>query len=68
MGRLCAKVVDPMCNFASAKATQWVPLRVGTDGALALAMANVMVNDLGVYDAPIPGSDPVIWFNSGSYG
>jgi len=43
-------VVDPMCNFASAKATEWVPLRVGTDAALALAMCNVMVNELGVYD------------------
>jgi len=45
-------VVDPMCNFASAKASQWVPIRVGTDGALALAMANVIVNEMGVYDAP----------------
>src|SRR3990172_351560 len=45
-------VVDPMCNFASAKATEWVPIRVGTDAALALAMANVLVNDLGIYDAP----------------
>lgn len=43
-------VVDPMCNFASAKATEWVPIRVGTDGALALAMANVLVNELGIYD------------------
>ena len=40
-------VVDPMCNFAAAKATEWVPLRVGTDAALALAMCNVMVNELG---------------------
>ena len=45
-------VVDPMCNFASAKATEWVPLRVGTDGALALALCNVLVNELGVYDSP----------------
>ena len=45
-------VVDPMCNFASAKATEWVPIRVGTDAALALAMCHVMVNELGVYDAP----------------
>lgn len=45
-------VVDPMCNFASAKATEWVPLRVGTDGALALAMCQVMVNELGIYDSP----------------
>src|SRR3989337_1269331 len=30
-------VVDPMCNFASAKATEWGPLRVGPDGALGLS-------------------------------
>ena len=45
-------VVDPMCNFASAKATEWVPLRVGTDGALALSMCNVLVNELAIYDGP----------------
>ena len=45
-------VVDPMANFAGAKATEWVPLRVGTDGALALAMCNVLVNELGIWDAP----------------
>jgi molybdopterin-containing oxidoreductase family molybdopterin binding subunit len=45
-------VVDPMCNFASAKATEWVPIRVGTDAALALSMCHVMVNELGIYDAP----------------
>ncbi|TAK83293.1 MAG: molybdopterin-binding protein [Betaproteobacteria bacterium] len=44
-------VVDPMCNFASAKASEWVPLRVGTDGALALALCNVIVNELGTIDA-----------------
>lgn len=43
-------VVDPMCNFASAKASEWVPIRVGTDAALALAMCNVLVNELGLYD------------------
>ncbi len=45
-------VVDPMCNFASAKATEWVPVRVGTDGALALSMCNVLVNELGLFDGP----------------
>ena len=45
-------VVDPMANFAAAKATEWLPIRVGTDAALALAMCNVMVNELGVYDGP----------------
>ncbi len=45
-------VVDPLCNFAAAKASEWVPLRVGTDAALALGMCNVMVNELGIYDGP----------------
>ena len=45
-------VVDPFCNFAAAKATEWVPLRVGTDAALALGMCNVMVNELAIYDGP----------------
>jgi len=45
-------VVDPMANFAGAKASEWVPLRVGTDAALALAMANVIANELGVFDGP----------------
>lgn len=44
-------VVDPMMNFAAAKATEWVPIRVGTDGAMALAMINVLLNELGIWDA-----------------
>ncbi len=43
-------VVDPIANQAGAKATEWVPIRVGTDAGLALAMANEMVNELGMYD------------------
>lgn len=45
-------VFDPMCNFASAKATEWVPLRVGTDAAVALTMCNLLINELGAIDAP----------------
>ena len=45
-------VVDPMCNFAAAKSTEWVPVRVGGDAGLALGMCNVMVNELGIYDVP----------------
>jgi molybdopterin-containing oxidoreductase family molybdopterin binding subunit len=45
-------VVDPIANQVGAKGTEWVPIRVGTDAALALAMANVMVNELQVFDAP----------------
>ncbi|MCC4114944.1 molybdopterin-dependent oxidoreductase [Aromatoleum toluclasticum] len=43
-------VIDPMANFAGAKATEWVPIRVGTDAALALAMAHVLVRELGACD------------------
>ncbi len=45
-------VVDPFCNFAAAKATEWVPIRVGTDAGLALAMCNELVNELGAIDGP----------------
>ena len=45
-------VIDPIANQAGAKAAEWVPIRVGTDAALALAIANELVNTLGAYDAP----------------
>lgn len=44
-------VVDPRCSNAAAKAEEWIPIRPGTDSALALAMVNVMLNELGTYDA-----------------
>ncbi len=42
--------VDPICNHAASKADEWVPIRPGTDGALLLAMLNVLLNELGIYD------------------
>ena len=44
-------VFDPMCNYSAAKATEWIPIIPGTDGAVLLAMCNVILNDLGVWDA-----------------
>jgi anaerobic selenocysteine-containing dehydrogenase len=44
-------VFDPICNFGGGKATEWVPLLPGTDGAIALAMVNVLLNEEGIYDA-----------------
>ncbi|MEE8308399.1 MAG: molybdopterin-dependent oxidoreductase, partial [Gammaproteobacteria bacterium] len=44
-------VIDPFCGNAAAKADEWVPLKPGTDGILALAMLNELVNELGLYDA-----------------
>lgn len=45
-------VVDPFCSNAASKADEWLPVKPGTDGALALAMLHVMVNELGMYDVP----------------
>lgn len=44
-------VIDPICTNAAAKANQWIPIRPGTDAALALAMLNILVNELSIYDA-----------------
>ena len=43
-------VVDPRCSNAGAVADEWVPIRPGTDGAFVLAMINVLVNELNLYD------------------
>lgn len=43
-------VFDPMCNYSSNKATEWIPLIPGTDGAVILAMCNVILNELGIWD------------------
>ena len=45
-------VFDPMCNFAAGKANEWVPIIPGTDGAVVLAMCNIIVNELGIIDEP----------------
>ena len=42
-------VVDPWCNETASKADQWVPIRVGTDGALALAIGHVLI-EKNLYD------------------
>lgn len=43
--------VDPYLSTAAEKADEWLPIRPGTDGALALAMLNLLVNEYGIYDA-----------------
>ncbi|MBU2608059.1 MAG: molybdopterin-dependent oxidoreductase [Chloroflexi bacterium] len=44
-------VLDPQCNFNSAKADEWVPIIPGTDLAVILAMCNIIINELGIWDA-----------------
>lgn len=43
-------VIKPEMQADAAKADIWVPIRPGTDGALALAMLNVIINE-HLYDA-----------------
>ncbi|MBI2873484.1 MAG: molybdopterin-dependent oxidoreductase [Firmicutes bacterium] len=43
--------IDPMCSYAASKANRWVPIRPGTDAALALGLVNQLLNELGIYDA-----------------
>ena len=38
-------VIDPVFTATAAKATEWVPIRPGTDGVLALAMGHVIVEE-----------------------
>lgn len=46
-----AVVFDPYLSTQASKAHEWVPIRVGTDGIVVLGMINVILNELGVWDA-----------------
>ncbi len=41
--------IDPRFSVTAAKADEWFPIRPGTDGALALGIAHVLVRE-GLYD------------------
>jgi molybdopterin-containing oxidoreductase family molybdopterin binding subunit len=43
-------VFDPMCNNTGDKSTEWIPIIPGADSAVVLAMINVILNDLNIYD------------------
>jgi len=43
-------VFDPVCTPTASKADEWIPLRPGTDGAVALALLHVLINELEIMD------------------
>lgn len=43
-------VFDPHMSASGEQADEWVPIRPGTDAAVALAMANLLVNEYDLYD------------------
>jgi anaerobic selenocysteine-containing dehydrogenase len=55
-------VFDPICNFGGGKATEWIPILPGTDGIVALAMVNIILNELDTYDAEF-----LKWKTNGPY-
>ena len=44
-------VFDPLLSPSAERADEWVPIKPGTDAYAALAMMNVLMNELGLYDA-----------------
>ncbi len=42
-------VIDPVCSWEAARAELWLQIRPGTDGALAMGMLNVIINE-NLYD------------------
>ena len=46
-------VIDPVYNATASKADWWVPLKAGTDGALALGVLNVLLENGWVNDETI---------------
>ncbi len=43
--RASVVVIDPRYSVTAARADRWVPIRPGTDGALAMAIANVIISE-----------------------
>ncbi|MBN1176670.1 MAG: molybdopterin-dependent oxidoreductase [Dehalococcoidales bacterium] len=43
-------VIDPRYSVTALRSDEWVPVNPGTDGALALALAHVIIDE-GLYDA-----------------
>ncbi|MCC6775715.1 MAG: molybdopterin-dependent oxidoreductase [Hyphomicrobiales bacterium] len=43
-------VIDPVGGYAASKANEWIPIRPGTDTALALSLLHVLLNELEIFD------------------
>ncbi|MBM3346630.1 MAG: hypothetical protein FJY55_09080 [Betaproteobacteria bacterium] len=42
--------IDPFCYGLAEKADEWIPIRPDTDGMLAMAMLNLIINRYGMID------------------
>ena len=50
-GGIKVVAIDPVGSYAAAKAEEWLPIRPGTDAALALCFINLLLNEYKIYDA-----------------
>ncbi|MBI4284299.1 MAG: molybdopterin-dependent oxidoreductase [Chloroflexi bacterium] len=41
---------DPICHASGGKGTEWIPIVPGTDLSVLVTMANLLVNEWGIYD------------------
>jgi len=55
-------VFDPFLSTQASTAEEWVPIKAGTDAAAALSMANLLLNEYGLYDR-----DYIKWKTNGPY-
>jgi len=42
--------IEPWMGMPGINSDEWIPLRPGTDAALALALVNLLLNEYGIYD------------------
>ena len=43
-------VIEPWMGMPGINSDEWIPIKPGTDAALALAMVNLLLNEYGIYD------------------
>jgi phenylacetyl-CoA:acceptor oxidoreductase len=44
--------IDPVLSPTAAKASEWLPIKPGTDCAFLLAMINIILHEIKIYDIP----------------
>jgi anaerobic selenocysteine-containing dehydrogenase len=55
-------VIEPWMGMPGINSDEWIPIRPGTDAALALSMVNLLLNEYGIYDV-----DRIKHFTNGPY-
>ncbi|MFC2071157.1 molybdopterin-dependent oxidoreductase [Chloroflexota bacterium] len=54
--------IEPWMGMPGINSDEWIPIRPGTDAAMALAMVNLLLNEYGIYDV-----DRITNFTNGPY-